>query len=252
MRIATWNVNSISVRLGQLLALLEQTKPDVVCLQETKTEDARFPRGPLEAAGYRCAVAGQKGYNGVAILARTEPRDVATGFADAQKRLLAATIGTVRLACVYAPNGEALGSQKYSYKLAWYARLRDWLVRELARHPSLAVLGDFNVAPEDRDVHDPELWRGRIHCSEEERAAFRALLDVGFVDAFRLFPQPAHSYSWWDYRGGAFRRDAGLRLDLILLSTGLAPRCRACTIERKLRAAERPSDHAPVIAELQP
>ncbi|MDP2108227.1 MAG: exodeoxyribonuclease III, partial [Rhodocyclaceae bacterium] len=203
MKIATWNVNSLKVRLPQVLDWLAGAQPDALCLQETKTEDGGFPFAALEAAGYRAIHNGQKTYNGVAILARNELSDVMPvlpDFADPQKRLIAATLGDVRLVCAYMPNGQAVGSDKYEYKLQWLAALARWLKDELQRHPRLALLGDFNIAPDDRDVHDPVAWRGQILCSEPERAAFRALLDLGLVDAFRLFEQPEKSFSWWDYR----------------------------------------------------
>jgi exodeoxyribonuclease-3 len=251
MRLATWNVNSLKVRLPQLLDWLASAQPDALCLQETKLEDAKFPRAEIGAVGYHTVFAGQRTYNGVAILARQSLREVAAGFPQEQKRMIAATLDGVRVVCVYCPNGQAVGSDKYAYKLEWFAQLRAWLKAELVRHPHLAVLGDFNVAPEDRDVHDPEMWQGQVLASEPERAGFRALLELGFADAFRLFPQPERAFSWWDYRMGAFRRNAGLRIDQILLSTPLARRCTGCTIDRAPRGAERPSDHAPVIAELR-
>ena len=253
MKLATWNVNSLKVRLPHLLDWLAQARPDVVCLQETKLEDGKFSRGEIEAAGYSAFFSGQKTYNGVAILSRVPLSDPSAGipqFADDQKRVICATASDARIVCVYAPNGQAVGSDKYEYKLRWYAGLRDWLKSELTRHPRLAVLGDFNVAPEDRDVHDPKAWEGQVHVSAPERAAFRALLDLGLKDAFRLFPQPEKTFSWWDYRMLAFRRNAGLRIDQILLSADLAKSCTACTIDKAPRKLERPSDHAPVIAEI--
>jgi exodeoxyribonuclease-3 len=254
MKLATWNVNSLKVRLPQLLDWLPAVQPDVVCLQELKLEDAKFPRAELEAAGYRAAFSGQKTYNGVAILSRAEPVDIITGIpglADEQKRALAATIDGVRVVCLYAPNGQAIGSDKYEYKLRWYAALAGWLKVELAAHPDLAVLGDLNVAPEDRDVHDPKAWEGQVLVSEPEREALRGLLALGSKDAFRLFEQPEKSFTWWDYRMLGFRRNAGLRIDHILLSPSLAARCVSCTIDKAPRKLERPSDHTPVIAELR-
>jgi len=253
MKFATWNVNSIKVRLPQLLGWLAAVKPSVLCLQETKSEDAKFPRAEIEAAGYQVAFSGQKTYNGVAILARAALTDVASGIpdpGDAQKRVLAATAEGVRVVCVYCPNGQAVGSEKYAYKLKWFESLRDWLRSELAQHPRLAVAGDFNVAPDDRDVHDPKAWEGAVLASEPERAALRALLELGLADSFRLFPQPEKSFTWWDYRMLAFRRNAGLRIDHILLSPELARRCTGSSIDRAPRKLERPSDHAPVIAEI--
>ena len=255
MRLATWNVNSLRVRLPHLVDWLARAQPDVACLQETKTEDASFPRAELEAAGYQAVYCGQKAYNGVAILARSQPDAVQhgiPGFTDDPKRVIAATVDGVRVACLYAPNGQAVGSDKYAYKLRWYESLSAWLRDESKRHARLAVLGDLNVAPEERDVHDPKRWAGQIHFSEPERAALRRVMEeVGLADAFRLFEQPAKEFSWWDYRLAAFQRNWGLRIDHILLSPELAKRCTACTIDKSPRRLERPSDHAPVIAELQ-
>lgn len=252
MKIATWNVNSLKVRLPQVLDWLAAVQPDALCLQETKTEDGGFPFGEIAAAGYRALHNGQKTYNGVAILARTEPGDVLRdlpGVEDAQKRLIAATVEGVRLVCAYMPNGQAVGSDKYEYKLKWLAALARWLGEEMQRYPQLALLGDFNIAPEDRDVHDPVAWQGQILCSDAEREAFRQFVGLGFVDAFRLFEQPEKSFSWWDYRMMAFRRNHGLRIDHILVSPALAARCTACHIDKAPRKLERPSDHAPVVAE---
>jgi exodeoxyribonuclease-3 len=253
MKIATWNVNSLKVRLPHVLDWLATVQPDALCLQETKTEDKGFPFAELEAAGYRALHNGQKTYNGVAILARSEPEEVVRDlpdFEDAQKRIIAATVDGVRLVCAYMPNGQAVGSDKYEYKLKWLAALAHWLKDEMQRHPRLALLGDFNIAPEDRDVHDPTAWQGQILCSDPEREAFRRFLGLGLADAFRLFEQPDKSFSWWDYRMMAFRRNIGLRIDHILLSPELAGRCRACSIDKAPRKLERPSDHAPVMAEL--
>jgi exodeoxyribonuclease-3 len=253
MKLATWNVNSVKVRLPQLLDWLAAAQPDVLCLQELKAEEAKFPRQELEAAGYVPAVSGQKTYNGVAILARGAPADIVAGipgFADEQKRVIAATVQDLRVVCVYCPNGQAVGSDKYEYKLSWFAALRAYLAAELQRHPRLVVLGDFNVAPDDRDVHDPKAWEGQVHVSEPERAAWRALLALGLKDSFRLFEQPEKTFSWWDYRMMAFRRNAGLRIDHILLSDALAPSCVASGVDKAPRKLERPSDHAPVLAEL--
>lgn len=252
MKIATWNVNSLKVRLPHVLDWLAAAQPDALCLQETKTEDGGFPFAALEQAGYRAIHNGQKTYNGVAILTRTEAADIVRDlpdFEDPQKRIIAATVNGVRLVCAYMPNGQAVGSDKYEYKLKWLAALARWLGEELQRHPRLALLGDFNIAPEDRDVHDPVVWQGQILCSEPERDAFRKLVGLGFTDAFRLFDQPEKSFSWWDYRMMAFRRNQGLRIDHILVSPALAARCAACAIDKAPRKLERPSDHAPVVAE---
>ena len=253
MKLATWNVNSLRVRLPHLLEWLAQTKPDVVCLQETKLEDANFPVADIEGAGYRCLYVGQKTYNGVAILSRTPATDPTLGipgFADEQKRVVAATVDGVRVVCVYVPNGESVDSPKYDYKLAWLDALRIWLESEIARYPLLAVLGDFNVAPEERDVHDARLWEGKVLFSEPERAALRRLFDLGLIDSFRLFEQPEKSFSWWDYRMNQFKRNMGLRIDHILLSAPLAQKAKASVIDKPVRAQERPSDHAPVITEV--
>jgi exodeoxyribonuclease-3 len=253
MKLATWNVNSLKVRLPQLQAWLAARQPDVVCLQETKLEDKSFPGSEIESSGYLTAFAGQKTYNGVAILSRQPLQDVVVGipgFADEQKRLIAATTGGVRVVCAYFPNGQSVGSDKYAYKLAWIEALTAWLREEIARHPRLALLGDYNIAPEERDVHDPKAWEGQVLFSEPERAAFRRLVDLGMQDAFRLFAQPEKIYTWWDYRMMAFRRNMGLRIDHILLSAEAARDCTACRVDKDARKAERPSDHAPVIAEL--
>ena len=253
-RLATWNVNSLRVRLPHLLDWLARERPDAVCLQETKTEDANFPVAELRTAGYEAVYSGQKAYNGVAILSRSAPAGVQQGiprFADDLKRVIAATVNGVRIVSIYAPNGQAVGSEKYAYKLRWYEALVTWTKAALSEHSRLALAGDFNVAPEDRDVHDPKRWEGQIHVSAEEREAFRHLLDTGVTDAFRLFAQPEKEFSWWDYRLAAFQRNWGLRIDGILLSAGLAERCRGCFIDKAPRGLERPSDHAPVLADLE-
>ncbi len=254
MRLATWNVNSLKVRLPQVLDWLAVNPVDVLCLQETKQPDNEFPQAALEAAGYHSIFSGQRTYNGVAILSRTQAGDVQRGipdFADEQKRVIAATFGDLRIVCVYVPNGQEVGSDKYQYKLEWLNALRDWLKQELARYPKLALLGDCNVAPEDRDVYDPKAWEGSVLVSESERQAFRALLALGLRDGFRLFEQPDKSYSWWDYRMMAFRRNLGLRLDHILISEPLAVQCKSCVIDKAPRRLERPSDHTPVMMELE-
>ena len=251
MRIATWNVNSLRVRLPQLLEWLAASAPDVVALQETKLSDADFPAAELLAAGYHSVYAGQKTYNGVATLARAEPgavlRDL-PGYDDPQRRVLAASVAGVRVINLYVPNGQSVGSDKFHYKLGWLRALRNWLRQELAAHQRLVALGDFNIAPEDRDVHDPAAWAGSVLVSLEERAALRDTLALGLIDVFRKFDQPLQSFSWWDYRAGAFRRNHGLRIDLLLASPMLADRCTACAIDREPRRAERASDHTPVVA----
>jgi len=252
-RIATWNVNSLRVRLPQVLDWLSAHSPEILALQETKVPDPDFPLDALRAAGYHAVFSGQKAYNGVAILSREPPAqvsDAVAGLNHDQKRLIAATCHGLRVVNVYVPNGEAVGSEKYEYKLAWLTRLRRYLARELTAHPNLVLLGDFNIAPEERDVHDPKLWAGSVLFSEPEREAFRDLVGLGLSDAFRLHDQPDHSFTWWDYRQGGFRRNHGLRIDHILLGPALAPLCTVCSIDKTPRAAERPSDHAPVLAEL--
>ncbi len=253
MRLAAWNVNSLKIRLPQVADWLSTNQPDVLCLQETKIEDEKFPLAEIQAAGYYAIFSGQKTYNGVAILSKQQGKETISAipaFYDIQKRVLAATIDNVRVICVYAPNGQSVDSDKYRYKLEWLAAFNNWLKDELVRCPQLAVLGDLNIAPEDRDVHDPQAWEGNVLVSPQERQAFRELLKLGLKDSFRLFEQPEKSYSWWDYRLGAFRRNLGLRIDHILLSSALAPRCKSSTIDTKPRQAERPSDHAPVLAEI--
>ncbi len=258
MKIATWNVNSLKVRLPQVQDWLATRQPDLLCLQETKLEDKNFPLAAIEAAGYQAAFAGQRTYNGVAILARRELQEITrgmAGFADEQQRLISASVATasgpLRIICAYVPNGQEVGSDKYAYKLRWLAHARDWLEQELLRYPRLLLLGDFNIAPEDRDVHDPLAWRGKILCSDAERAALKELQGLGLVDVFRLFPQAEKSFSWWDYRMMGFRRNHGLRIDLILASQELAGLCRGSTIDKEARRAERPSDHAPVLVDLE-
>ena len=253
MRIATWNVNSLKVRLPQVVEWLSARGPDVLCLQETKLEDDKFPAADIKAAGYHPVYAGQKTYNGVAILCRVEPTEVVAGipgYEDPQKRVLAALIGGIRTICIYVPNGENTVSDKYRYKLEWLAHLQKWLKAELAAYPQLAVLGDFNIAPDERDVHDPKAWEGQVLFSPPERAAFAELLELGLVDSFRLSERPDKMFTWWDYRMNAFKRNLGLRIDHILLSRDLAENCERCEIDRDMRARERPSDHAPVVAEI--
>jgi exodeoxyribonuclease-3 len=251
MQIATWNVNSLRVRLPQLLEWLAANQPDIVALQETKVLDEAFPASEIAAAGYQVAFNGQKTYNGVAILARTPLSESVLeipSFDDQQRRVLAACCGGVRVVNLYVPNGQSIASDKYEYKLRWLKALRVWLRAELAQYPRLLVLGDFNIAPEDRDVHDPAAWSGSVLVSEPERAALGELLQIGLADVFRQFDQPPQTFSWWDYRAGSFRRNHGLRIDLILASTLLAARCTGSRIDKLARSGERASDHAPVIA----
>ena len=253
-QVASWNVNSLKVRLPQLLEWLAANPVDVIGLQETKLEDHNFPRADIEAAGYHVAFSGQKTYNGVALLSRHPLSDVSVELdpEDPQRRYIAATCAGVRCINVYVPNGQALDSDKYTYKLRWLQLLQQRLQAELAAHPKLLVMGDFNIAPDDRDVHDPAAWQGQILCSEPERTALQGLLDLGLHDSFRLFEQAPASFSWWDYRQGGFRRNHGLRIDLILLSTALRQACIAASIDREPRRQERPSDHTPVLTQIDP
>ncbi|MBL8323927.1 MAG: exodeoxyribonuclease III [Rubrivivax sp.] len=258
MKLATWNVNSLGVRLPQLLEWLAANPQDVMVLQETKLTDDKFPHAEIEAAGYAVKWFGQKTYNGVALLTRGGAAgDVVhniPGFEDDQARVIAGTVGmgpaALRVIGAYFPNGQEPGSDKFAYKMRWCDALREWLQAELAAHPQAVLMGDFNVAPEDRDVHDPVAWAGQIHCTPEERAQFQQLLALGMVDAFRLFEQPPKSWSWWDYRNLAFRKNQGLRIDHILVSAALKPRVTACTVDKAPRKNERPSDHAPVLLAL--
>jgi len=253
LKLATWNVNSLTVRLPQLVDWLGRQQPDVLVLQETKLTDDKFPQADIQAAGWHSVWFGQKTYNGVALLARIAPVDVLhniPGFDDPQARVIAATVGGLRIVGAYFPNGQAPGSDKFAYKMAWLQALHGWLRGELARHPQLVLMGDFNIAPEDRDVFDPVAWAGQIHCTPEERAHFQALCALGLADAFRLFDQPPRIWTWWDYRNLAFRKNQGLRIDHILVSQALRLRVTACTVDKLPRKNERPSDHAPVLATL--
>ena len=249
MKIASWNVNSLNVRLPHLQQWLAAAAPDVVGLQETKLTDDKFPDTALAELGYRSVFAGQKTYNGVAILSREPATDVQVGipgFDDEQKRVIAATVGGARVINLYVVNGQDVGTDKYAYKLRWLDAVHDWIADELQRHPQLVVLGDFNIAPDARDVHDPEVWNEHhILTSAAERIALQRLLDLGLHDAFRLHHDDAGVFSWWDYRQAAFRRNLGLRIDLTLVSEALRPRCSSAGIDREPRTWERPSDHAP-------
>ena len=252
LSLATWNVNSLRVRLPQLTEWLGAASPDLVALQETKLVDADFPRGELEALGYHVAFSGQRTYNGVAVLSRQPLEVLATdipGFVDEQRRVLAVRTQGLVVVDLYVPNGQSLGSDKYAYKLRWLAALEQWLRGALLPLGDVILLGDFNIAPEDRDVHDPAAWANSVLVSPPERAALQRLLDAGLVDVFRRFEQAEKSFSWWDYRAAAFRRNHGLRIDLILASASLAQRCLGSRIDREPRRADRPSDHTPVLAE---
>ena len=252
MKIASWNVNSLRVRLPQVLDWVITHQPDILALQETKMTDEKFPRMEIESLGYSVVYSGQNTYNGVAILSKQLSREVVTdipNLCDRQRRILAATIGAIRVLNLYVVNGSEVSSEKYDYKLHWLGKVTAYLSNEISKFPHYLVVGDFNIAPEDRDVHDPELWRERILCSTPERSALQKLLNLGFKDTFRLFEQEADSFSWWDYRMAGFRRNAGLRIDLILATSALSSRCVSSQIDKVPRGWDRPSDHAPVIAE---
>ena len=254
MIISTWNVNSLKVRLEHVSDWSRQQAPDVVCLQETKTVDENFPQDKLVELGFNTCYFGQKTYNGVAILARDEISDITygiPGFDDPQRRVLTATVNGVRIINVYVPNGQAVGSEKYEYKLTWLEHLNRFVAQELSTYSKLAILGDFNIAPADEDVHDPDQWRGKILCSDAEREQLERLVALGLSDSFRLFEQPERSFSWWDYRAAGFRRDLGLRIDHILISDALKAQCTRCIIDKEPRKWERPSDHTPVFAEFE-
>ncbi|QRX84784.1 exodeoxyribonuclease III [Glaciimonas sp. PAMC28666] len=253
MKIATWNVNSIKVRLPQVLQWLADNPVDVLAVQETKMTDDKFPQAEIEAAGFHVVFSGQRTYNGVAIIARHPIKDVVKNnplFEDEQQRLLTATIAGIRIVCAYIPNGQSLESDKYQYKLKWLDALHDYLDSERKLHPNLALLGDYNIAPEDRDVYDPAAWIGENLVSPPERAAFVRLQNLDLTDAFRMFDQVEKLFSWWDYRRMGFRLNRGMRIDHILLSPPLVARCTACVIDKVPRKWEQPSDHAPVIATL--
>jgi exodeoxyribonuclease-3 len=258
MKIATWNVNSLKVRLPQVLAWLEANPVDALCLQELKLDHDKFPLQAFTDIGYHAGWTGQKTYNGVAVISRHPGIEIIRnipGFEDPQQRVLAITLpfgeSQIRVVCAYCPNGQSLDSDKYVYKLAWYQAFEAWLATEMTRYPNIAVLGDYNIAPKDEDVHNPEKWVGQVLVSEPERAALTRLLDLGFTDAFRLFEQPPKSFSWWDYRMNGFKRNAGMRIDHVLLSKPLVELCASCVIDKGPRANEQPSDHTPVIATLR-
>ena len=253
MKLATWNVNSLKVRLPQVLDWLSDNSPDVLCLQETKVQDQNFPLDEITEAGYQSVFVGQKTFNGVALLSKNTGDDVVMeipGFEDTQKRVIAATYNDVRVICIYIPNGESIESDKYQYKLNWLRALHAWLQEEIVKYPGLALLGDYNIAPADQDTYDAAAWKDKVLCSQLERDAYQELLDLGLIDSFRLFDQPEKSYTWWDYRMMAFRRNRGVRIDHILLSEVLSGQCTSCVIDKAVRKLERPSDHAPVMVEL--
>jgi exodeoxyribonuclease-3 len=254
IKIASWNVNSLNVRLPHVVAWSEYARPDILALQETKLTDDRFPVAELEDVGYHAVYSGQKTYNGVAIMSREPAVDPVTdipGLDDPQRRILAATIGGVRVVNLYVVNGSEVGSEKFDYKMHWLELVTNWLADEVKEHENLIVLGDFNIAPDDRDVYDPESWHEKILCSTPEREALGRILDMGLQDTFRLFEQEERVWSWWDYRMNMFRRKLGLRIDLVLASAAMAGRCTASYIDIEPRRQERPSDHAPAIAEFE-
>ena len=254
MKIASWNVNSLNVRLPHVLAWCDVAQPDVLALQETKLTDDRFPVDDLMNAGYHSVYSGQKTYNGVAVLSRLEASDPVTdipGLDDPQRRILAVTVGDVRIIDLYVVNGSEVGSEKFEYKLHWLDRVTAWIETEMAQYEKVVVLGDFNIAPDDRDVYDPEAWKEKILCSTPERDALKKILDLGLRDTFRLFDQEERTWSWWDYRMNMFRRKLGLRIDLVLASSAMAEHCTASYIDIEPRRQERPSDHAPAIAEFR-
>ena len=249
MKIASWNVNSIRVRQDQVLDWLDTEKPDVLGLQEIKVPDDKFPADAFAEVGYRCEVSGQKTYNGVALLSRIDATDTITAipdFEDEQRRVLAATVNDCRVINLYVPNGQSVDSDKYHYKLNWLDALTRWLKSEVEQHEQVVVMGDFNIAPDDRDVHDPAEWAGKILCSELERDALQDIIKLGLNDSFRAFDQAEESFSWWDYRAAGFRRNRGMRIDLLLVSDAVAQTCQGSYIDTEPRKLERPSDHAPV------
>ncbi len=251
IRIASWNVNSLNVRLPHVLQWLEDSPVDVLGLQETKLRDDKFPADDIVQAGYQVAFSGQPTYNGVALLSKTPAEDIITdppNVTDEHRRIIAGTVNGIRVINLYVVNGKAVGDEKYDYKLDWLKRVNDWIETEVQKHEHIVVMGDFNIAPEDADIHAPDEWRDKILCSVPERDALQRLLDMGFSDTFRQFEQEPDTFSWWDYRQAAFRRNMGLRIDLVLASKALSERCVSSIVDKEPRKWERPSDHAPVIA----
>lgn len=253
MKIASWNVNSLNVRLPHVLDWLEQTQPDVLALQETKMTDDKFPADDIRTAGYEVVFSGQKTYNGVAIIAKEQPKDIVTdipGLEDEQRRILAATVAGTRIINLYVVNGQEVGSEKFAYKLKWLKAVTDYIAAQLKQHNKVVVLGDFNIAPDDRDVHDPEAWHEKILCSSQERQALENIKQLGLIDTFREVEEADGQFSWWDYRGAGFRRNLGLRIDLVLASQALVTPALEAGIDKEPRSWERPSDHTPVWANL--
>lgn len=251
LKIATWNVNSLSVRLPQVVDWLKQHSPDILAIQETKLTDEKFPSAALSELGYHTAFSGQKTYNGVALCSKYPIENVLTDlpqFVDPQRRILIADTGSIRVANLYVPNGQAIGSEKYLYKLDWLKHVHEHLQSEFTHHSNLVVLGDFNIAPSDLDVHDPALWEGQVLVSAKEREAFQGLLEIGFYDAYRHLHPNEPGFTWWDYRQAAFRRNMGLRIDHILMSQNMVKSLNHCDVDKNTRSHERPSDHAPMVA----
>ncbi|MBU0455389.1 MAG: exodeoxyribonuclease III [Pseudomonadota bacterium] len=252
MKIATWNVNSLRIRLSHVLEWLEQNKPDVLALQETKVVDDKFPHADIEALGYHVIFTGQPTFNGVALLSRVSPQEATTeieGLDAAQRRVVAATLGSTRVINLYVPNGQSVDSDKYQYKLDWLQTMRRYLKNELAQYQQLIVMGDFNIAPADIDVYDPKAWKGHVLVSEPERQALHEIQRLGLSDVFRTKYPDVVGYTWWDYRAAGFRRNLGMRLDLMLASKSLIQCCKHCEVDAAVRALERPSDHALLFAE---
>ena len=253
MKIASWNVNGVRARLDHVSDWLETNQPDVLALQETKVMDEMFPFDAFKPLGYQVSIYGQKSYNGVALLTKKTPTDIAKGvegFKDDQTRVIAGFFGGVLIINVYVPNGQSVGSEKFDYKMNWLKHFYTHLQRLLKVHQKIVILGDFNIAPADADVHDPELWKDKVLCSDNERRWLNQILDLGFVDSFRLFEQEEGLYSWWDYRAAAYRRKMGMRIDLILISDALKKECIKSYIDEAPRGQDRPSDHTPVLIEL--
>ena len=253
MQLATWNVNSLTVRLPQVLDWLAANPVDALVLQETKCTDDKFPQEAIEAAGFKVAFFGQKTYNGVALISRSQASEVVKnipGFEDDMARVIAGTVDGVRVIGAYFPNGQAPDSDKFVYKMRWLSALREWVHSEMAAHPQLVLTGDFNITFDDLDVWDPVGLKGTIHCTDEERAHLMGLIELGLTDSFRLFEQPEKSYSWWDYRDFGFRRNRGLRIDHVLVTSALKARATACGVDKVPRKNERPSDHTPVVLTL--
>ena len=253
MKIASWNVNGIRARIDPVVAWIKENQPDVLALQETKVVDELFPHEPFEAMSYAVEAFGQKSYNGVANITKKTSEDTSkgmAGFNDPQTRVISTTHDGIRVVNVYVPNGQAIGTEKFSYKLEWLNHLKNMLDNDLKKYPKMIVLGDFNIAPSDDDIHDPNEWKDKILCSDQERSAFEEILSLGFHDSFRLFEKGSGFYSWWDYRAAAYRRGLGLRIDLLLASDELKSACKKGYIDEKPRALEKPSDHTPVVIEI--